>query len=304
MSTVSNLVQYIGKGVVKGYTTIVPPFAISSRQAVGPGGVPITQAALGDVVRVGLATASSASFDFNYSTGYSGNNGNINFVTATLNMCKYQPLTLTDSEILRLGSPEAALAQGEILGRRLAADVYSASLAQIVTAANFPYSSSYTSTNFTSSMLAPSDLVNNATSRGWPTDDMYMVADATLFTNLVQNPSIVAASNFSFTEQVAVTGRIKSVLGFKPYATSLTLPNSLHGFACTPNAMAITTVYHQPQVAAQKVIDDAFSIVDEQTGATIGYYAYYTPATRTLTRVYDCLAAASVLDPNAFYGIK
>src|SRR5579862_3174170 len=109
MSTVNNLTQYIGKGVVQGYAQVVPPFAISSRQAVGPGGVPITQAALNDVVRVGLATASSSSFDFTYAGGYSGNNGNINFQTATLSICKYQPLTLTDSEIIRLGSPEAAM---------------------------------------------------------------------------------------------------------------------------------------------------------------------------------------------------
>jgi len=303
MSTVSNLVQYIGKGVQQGYTTVIPPFAISSRQAAGPGGVPITQAAKGDVVRIGLASASTASFDFDYGTGYTGNNGQIAFKTATLSICKYQPLTLTDSEIIALDSPEAAMAQGFVLGRRLAADVLSASYASIITAANFPNSSSYTATNYTSSMLAPSDLVNFAINKNWPDGDKYMVADATLFTNLVQNSSIVAASNFSFTEQVAVTGQIKSVLGFKPYQTSLTLPNSLHGFVCTPNAMSITTVYHQPQIGSQKVVNDAYAIQDP-SGATIGFYEYYLPGTRTLTRVFDCLAAATVLDPNAFYGIK
>ena len=96
----------------------IPPFAISSRQAVGPGGVPITQAAVNDVVRVGLAQANTASADFTYSIGYSGNNGQIDFKTATLNICKYQPL-LYGFRNPAFGSPEAAMAQGIVLGRQL-----------------------------------------------------------------------------------------------------------------------------------------------------------------------------------------
>src|SRR5262245_37144767 len=102
MATVSNLVQYIGKGVVQGYVSVIPPFLASSVPATGPGGAAITQAGLNDVVRLGLASAGSASGDFTYASGYSGNNGNIAFKTATLNICKYQPFTLTDTEVIQL----------------------------------------------------------------------------------------------------------------------------------------------------------------------------------------------------------
>ena len=305
MSTVSNYVQYIGKGVVQGYANIIPPFAISSRQAVGPGGVPVTQAGIGDIVRVGYATAGSSSFDFTYAGGYSGNNGNINFALATLNICKYQPLTLTDTEILRLGSPEAAMAQGVVLGRRLAGDVLSASYAATIGASSYPNSSSYASTAFTaSSMVGPADLDNYANTQNWPDGDRYMVAGTTLWNKLMQNSGIVASSNFGFNSAVAQTARLTNVYGFVPYKTSLALPLGATGFVCTPNAMSLTTVYHQPQEASQKVVNDAYAITDDMSGATLGFYEYYSPSTRTLTRVFDCLAAATVLDPNALYLIK
>ncbi len=313
MSTVSNYTQYIGKGVMAGYTSIIPPFLCSGRPATGVGGAPITSAGIGDVVRLGLASAATKSIDFTYATGYSTtNNGQINFKTATLNICKAQPFQFTDTEILQLGSQDASFAQGIVLGKRLAADVLSASYASVISATNYPNSSSagsasrgYVAADFSSaSMVALADLDNQANAQNWPDDERFLVAGYTLWNYLLQNTGVIAASNFGFNSIVAQTAQLRSVYGFTPYKTSLTLPNSDTGFACTPNAMALTTVYHQPQDAATKVIDDAFEIRDDKTGVTLGYYAYYSPATRTITKVFDCLAAVTTLDPTALLHIK
>jgi hypothetical protein len=302
--SLGNYTQYIGRGVVQGYTSIIPPFMVQSRQATGPGGTPITTAGLNDNVRVGLATGTSASIDVTYTGGYGNqNNGNIPFKIATMNIWKAQPLFVTDTEALQIGE-EGLVAEGQLLGLKLAADVLSASWAPTISTANFPTHAANSASAFTSSANAAfADLQKKANDNNWPTE-RYLVANTTLWQNFMLNSGITAASNFGFNAQVAQTGQLNSVFGFKPYYTTLTLPNVDNGFACTRNAMVLTTLWAKPQDGSNRVVNDAFAIQDDVNGITLGYYEYYEPNTRTLRKYFDALAGVTTLDSNALIHIK
>jgi hypothetical protein len=294
MATVSNLTQYFTQGAIEGFSDLVAPLTAFSFKAEQEGAV------LNDVVRVPFIAANTSSYAFTYAGGYANNNGQVVGKSVTLNNLLYQKYDLTDAEMQQL-SPDAITRQGNVLGRRLAADFISASFANVVSNVNYPTSSSYTSGQFTSS-VAIADLDKRANDAKWVDGERYLIAGTGLWQNLMNNTNFTNAYAFGGAEAVK-EGRLPNIFGFQPFKTTVTLPASDTGFACNSNAMAIVMAYHRPAAEASNIVESV-KMVDEKTGIVLGYRSWYDPTYATTKRVIEVLGGSALVDPNALIHIK
>ena len=291
---VSGLNQYITEGAIEGFvTTLAPLTAFGYAVKVGVSG-------LNDVVRVPFVQNTSASYAFDYTNGYANNGNNVVAKSITLDNLMYQRITLTDTDLMALNQ-EALTRIGHQAGMRLANDVISASLATVLTVANFPQSSSVSADFSSSAGLAAID--KKANDLKWPRGERSLIADSTLWQQLMLNTTIFNASYFG-TDLPVKAGRIEEVIGFYPYMVGLTLPLSAHGIATNPNGILFANGYHQPQD-----YDGAYTAVDQMTdaggtGLTLGFRQWYDPLRASNVRVLDCLTGVGVGDPNGIFLIK
>jgi len=294
MAGISNMAQVFVKGAIEGFTDLVAPITAFSYATDTAG------AALGDTVKVPYVANTSGSSTFTYDAGYSGAGNGVTGKDITLSTLLYQPISLTDADMAQI-TPEVATRLGRQAGARLASDVLSASFAATITAANFPLSCSYTATQWTSA-LAPADADLQANTYKWPDSERFLIAGTTLWSNLLANSAVNAAYAYGSPE-VIKEGRIPSIMGFKPYKVTVALPNSDKGFIVNPNAVLLGMAYHQPEGAADTVVNKA-KMVDEKTGLVIGYREWYDPAKATTVRVLDCLFGVAKGADNALFHIK
>lgn len=294
MAGISNMTQLFVEGAIEGFTDLVAPITAFSYAVESNG------AALNDTVRVPYVANTSGSSTFTYAAGYTGAGNGVTGKDITLSNLLYQPISLTDADFAQI-TPEVATRLGRQAGARLASDVLSASFASVVTAGNFALSCSYTSTQWTGAIaLADADL--QANTYKWPDSDRYLIAGTSLWSSLLQNTAVNAAYAYGSPE-VIKEGRIPSVMGFKPYKVTVTLPNSDKGFIVNPNAILLGMAWHQPQGAANSTVT-ATRMTDEKTGLTIGYREWYDPAKATTVRVLDCLFGVAKGSDNALFHIK
>lgn len=295
MATGQNIAQTIANGAIEGFSDLLAPISAFS-YAVKP-----TGAALGDTVKVGFVSNASGSSTFDYENGYSGNANGVLGKDVVLNNLLYQPIRLTDAELMQM-SEESLKALGRKAGARLAADVISASFASVVSAANYPASSSvpYTATSYTSS-AALADLDKQANNLKWVDGERFLIAGTTLWNSLMQNTSVINAANYGDASAIR-DGKLPAVMGFVPYKVTINLPNSDTGFAVTPNAILFGNAYHQPGEQSKGVVD-AVQATDER-GLTIGYRSWYNPSKATTEKVIECLFGALKGDGNGLIHIK
>ena len=299
MSTVSNLNQYLTMGAIEGFTSLIMPVTAFG-YVVKPG-----QCAINDVVRVPFAQNTSASYDFTYGTGYASDGNTVTGKSVTLDGVKYQKITLTDSDLALL-NPEAIMRIGRQAGQTLASDVISASLAAVVTEANFSRSgsvagglASYGCFTGSAAITALQKAVNDLK---WPIGERSLICSTALYQSLMGNTAINAAYAYGNSNPIQ-NGVVGSVFGFTPYLTSLTLPNSDYGFAVNPNAILFANAYHAPvDYGSQYTAVQQLS--DTKTGLTIGFRQFYDPLKATNVRVFDCLFGQGVGNSTALYHIK
>jgi|ERR1035437_5612434 hypothetical protein len=292
----TGLNRYLTEGAIEGFVaTVAPLTALGYAVKIGPAG-------LNDVVRVPYAQNVSASYAFDYTNGYANNGNTIVGKAITLNSLMYQRIALTDSDLIVLNQ-EAITRIGNQAGRRLATDVISASLATILTDANFPNSGSNSMVaTFTSSVgLAALDKLANDSK--WANGERSLICDTTLWQNLMINTTIFNASYFG-TDLPVKQGRIEEVIGFYPYKCEFTLPNSTHGIATNPNGILFANGYHQPQDYDGMYVDVQEMRDAGGTGLTIGFRQFYDPLRATNVRVFDCLSGVGVGDGNGVIQIK
>lgn len=295
MSTVSNLTQYIINGAMTGFVSLIAPLSSFAYP------VEVDGLVLNDHVRIPFASAGTSSLAFSYASGYgTNNNGNIAGKDITLSSLLYQPLQITDAE-MKVLSPAVLERQGAILGRKLAVDVISASLASVVSTANYAQSSSYSGSQFATS-TALADIDQRANTNNWPDGERYLLAGTTLWNGLMQNPQVINAYAFGGPQAVQ-DGKIPAFFGFQPFKVSFTLPNSDTGFACHPNALAFAMGYNQPADESKGLVT-ALKIKDPTTGLVIGYREWYDPNYATVKRTFDCLSGCTVGDSTALLHIK
>jgi hypothetical protein len=290
---VSNLNKYLTEGAIEGFASLIAPITALSYVVKGT-------SALNDVVRVPYATNNSASGDFSYGTGYSADYNEVVGKSVTMDKLKFQPIKLTDSDLATL-NPEALKAVGNAAGARLAADVISASLAAVVTQANFPNSGSFGASSFTAS-LGLANLNKVANDYGWLPTDRTLICNTTAWFNLMQNSAVIQASSFGSSDPVQ-QGKLSTVIGFNPYVVNIALPNSDQAIALSRNGILFAQGYHAAQDSGQ-AYTALEQITDTKSNLTIGFRQYYDAAKATNYRVFDCLFGVGVGAANALYHFK
>jgi len=294
MATVSNLDQLFVQGAIEGFVDLVMPITSFSYA------VDVNGASLNDAIRVPFVANASGSSAFTYAAGYSGTSNGVTGKDILLSNLLYQPVSLTDADFAKI-TPEVVTRLGKQAGARLAADVISASFASVVTAGNYPNSASYTSTAFTSS-VALADLDNKANIYKWADGERTLIAGTTLWNSLMNNSGVTQAYAFGGSEAIR-NGTIPSVFGFKPYKTTVTLPNSDTGFACSTNALLFGMAYHQPKGESNGIVN-AIKATDEKTGLVIGLRSFYDPYKATTVKVIEALFGVAKGADNGLIHIK
>lgn len=260
----------------------------------------IEGAALNDVVRVPLITCGTGSNSFTYSGGYSGTNTTANGKNVTLSNLFYQPITLTDQDIAVIAkNPSTITNMINAAVRHLASDVISSSFASTVNITNYPTSQSFTSSQFASGTTALVALDTFANTNKWT--DRNLVSGVTLWSNLVQNSAVIAASNFG-TGEVIQKGSLDQVFGFKTQKVTVPLPSGATGFIANSNAMTIAFAYHKPAAGHNYTVAQA--LVDETTGIPLGIKQWYDPYKATTNIIIECLTGAAPVDSTALSFIK
>lgn len=289
----NDLNQYLTQGAQEGFSEIVAPLTAFS-YVVKPGAC-----ALNDTVRVPFAQNVSASGDFTYETGYATSGNSVTGKSVTLSTLKYQKIALSDSDLVLL-NPESIVRLGRQAGNRLAADFIGAVFTNTLTQANFAASGSATYDQFSSSAAVASldKAVNDAK---WPVGERSLICGTSLWQSLMNNPSVINAQNYGSSEPVQM-GRLKSLLGFAPYVTTVTIPNSAKGFAVNPSAVLVGNAYHAPQDAGSQYI--AANQIVLENGLTIGFRQFYVPEKGTSVRVFDVLGGSGVGNSTGLYWIK
>ena len=297
MATVVNLNQYLTQGAIEGFLDLIAPITAFS-YVVKPGAV-----ALNDNVRVPFAQNTSASNAFAYSTGYATEGNAIVGKTVTLNNLLYQMIKLSDSDLMLL-NPESLVRIGHQAGARLAIDVISSSFAATLTTATYTNSGSapgYLAASLSSSAgLAALDKAANDAK--FPDGERTLICNTTAWAALMSNAQVVNFQNFGSTDPVQ-QGKLRSVLGFTPYKTTLTIPGSKNGFIVNPNALLFGNGYHTPQDYGAQY-NSVQQMTDAKSGLTIGFRQYYDPVKATNVRVFDCLFGSAVGDSTALIWVS
>lgn len=297
LTNATPLQQYFINGVMTGFVDLIMPLT-SFAYSVNQNG-----AALNDHVRVPFAISpTSASSAFAYSTGYTGNNGNIQSKDVQLSNLLYQPLQLTDAEMAIL-PPAVVEKQGQLLGRRLGIDFVSASLVSINTT-NYLLSSSFPAASFTSS-IAMADLDFRANTQKWPDGlgNRYLIANTTVWQSLLNNNNVNQAFAFGGISAIQ-NGQIPALFGFQPFKTTVALQPNINGFIASPNALVVAMAYHKPAPQASSILVNSQMLTDEKTGVVLGYREWYDASHATVNKVFDVLGGATVGDANALILIK
>lgn len=292
---VTNLARLFVEGAVEGFVDFVVPVTAFSTA------INVVGADIGDTVRVPFVNNASASSAFSYATGYVANGNGVTGKDITLNTLLYQEFNLTDTEMSEL-STDALIRLGRQAGARLGVDVMSASLAAVISDANFPTSASYSSVAFSGS-AALADLDKLANDKKWPSQDRSIIAGTSLWQQLMSNPGITAAYAYGGSEAVRL-GQIPSIFGFKPYKTTSTLPNGDKGIAMAPQGILLGMAWHKAPSEANTVLIDSFQATDTRTGLVLGYRSWYDPKFATTMKVIDCLIGVALGDPNGLIQIK
>lgn len=294
MAVLNNMEQLFLNGAIEGFTDLVMPVTAFSYASDTAG------ASLNDKVKVAYVANASGSSTFTYAAGYSGAGQGVTGKDITLSNLLYQPIALTDADFAKI-TPEVVTRLGRQAGARLAADVLSASLAAVVTEANFVTSGSLVASAYSGS-AAWAALDKMANDLKWPEGDRAIIAGTTLWQHFMNNDTFNKAYGYGGTELVR-EGKVPMAFGFKPYKTTIALPNSDTGFAVNPNAILLGMAWHQPQGDANTVVSSTRA-VDEKTSIVIGYRSWYDPAKATTVRVIDCLFGVAAGNGNALIHIK
>jgi hypothetical protein len=297
----ANLTQVFIQGAIEGYVDLIAPLTAFSYN------VEQNSATLNDQVIVPFCSVTSASVAFTYANGYSTSqdNGIVNGKTVTLNNLLYQPIRLTDQDMLKL-SPEVVARLGHQAGAKLATDVISASFASVLTLTNFAQTGSADAPQYTSSLNALANLDKLANDKKWPDGNRFIVAGTQLWSNVMSNTSVNQFINYG-DPSVVKNAKLPSIMGFTPFKVTVPLTSyqtgSCAGFAATPNAMVFAQGYHAPGPDASNIVE-AIKAVDDRTGLVIGYRRFYDPYKATTVQIIESLSGVAVADPNALVHIR
>lgn len=291
---VSNMTRTWLDGVVKGFTVGTLPISAVS-YAVNQEG-----ASVGSIIRVPFVSNESGSLAFTEAGGYSlsSNNGVVG-KDITLDTVLYQPWYLSDSQTKNL-TPQSIEMLGVVAGERLSSDVLSHSFANVITQTNFPDSGSYTSTNYTGSILPLATLDKFANERNWPKQGRNLIMGTDLEFAIKSNDKLVQAYSVGTTQTIQ-GGSVPQLYGFNCYGVNFTLPNSDKGIALNANGMLFGMSYFSPEDRTNVIYSER---IVTPNGLVLGYVEFAVPQYRHTFRAVECLFGAAAGAPRAVYHIK
>ena len=288
---VSNVSKYFLQGVVEAFNYAIAP--LSSFSTV----TQLAGANLNQYITVpNVRLASTASSTFAHSSGYSGDNTDINGVQVQLTNWNYQPFDWTDSTAALL-SPDAQRSQGRSLGNRLAFYVVKDILS---TTSSF--------TNTTQSLGSAWATVAPLTSLGQTADDAYwpqapdrsLLLSPALWWKLASNTTTLIASGYGDASMVK-RGFLEDYYGFKIVKTHC-LPSTVRGLAVNPRAIAVGVSIPTPQAGHN--LDEVAQLQNEDgSGLPLQYVRYYDPNKRKMVNIIETLSGKTLLDSTAGYNL-
>lgn len=197
-------------------------------------------------------------------------------VTVTINRHKHVPIGQNDLDAAN--SSESTLEsfarqQGRALAVAVIQDIFT-----LLTTSNFTSATAVASTALDVPQLRRARLLLNQADV--PMDPRSLLLDSTPMDALLSVTNFVQAHMFK-DNQVLQEGKIMRALGFDFYELNSLFPsgNSVMGFACHAQAIAVAMRYLAPQ--AGHTYADVRAITDPETGITIGLRDHYDNNTGT-----------------------
>ena len=217
-----------------------------------------------------------------FADSYEGDGGTLNAIRVNIEKHKIVTVRISDTEYSKSSNADIqkfAFQQGRALAQAVLDDIWSA----------FTTSYSSTVTGLTTLTLANVRALRKAMSADKvPLDQRSLILDSDLYDGLLSQSNLSDASQFGARDAI-VDGRVPRVYGMNVYEVTSVPSNSisLKGFAVHPNALAVA-VRSLPAQAPSEYLA-ATTATDAETGLTIGYRRFYSPATGRHHASFECV---------------
>jgi hypothetical protein len=217
-----------------------------------------------------------------FADSYEGDGGTLNAIRVNIEKHKIVTVRISDTEYSKSSNADIqkfAYQQGRALAQAVLDDIWSA----------FTTSYSSTVTGLTTLTLANVRALRKAMSADKvPLDQRSLILDSDLYDGLLSQSNLSDASQFGARDAI-VDGRVPRVYGMNVYEVTSVPSNSisLKGFAVHPNALAVA-VRSLPAQAPSEYLA-ATTATDAETGLTIGYRRFYSPATGRHHASFECV---------------
>lgn len=214
-----------------------------------------------------LVTA--ASTDWNASNGYVMGDGTQQAKTVTVNKRKYQPLSVSSSELSR----QPAINLGRLAAQnadKLGYDVFSDVLSVVVSATYGAASFTGAASTFDSSDIA--DLKGVADVANWPDMGRALIIKSAYDVNVLKDSGVKAAYAFGSAEPIRL-GRVPSILGFDYFVCENIPANgqNLVGMISVPSGILFASAPVMPADEVRGQLANYQVITHPETGITLEY---------------------------------
>ena len=254
---------------------------------------------IGDVVKVPYATTQTSSTDFNYDAGYNNDSTVLGVHPVTLSKLSYQKFTITDTDATKL-TTKSVLNIVRQAGEKLAADVVQSCLETVINDTNFPTSASCAHTSLTSS-AAIADLVTQADTALWGSENRNIILTPSAWNKLINNPSLNQAFNYGGA-QVVQDDKPAKVSGFNVYKTNISMPNSCKAIVLNPNAILFANGLHKVNPINNQYVTQTTSA--DKNGLTISMRSWYDANKASTVYVLECLHGVTTGTGTALFQMK
>jgi len=225
-------------------------------------------AARGASVEVPLVANLTAT---NFADSYEGDGGTLNAIRVNIDKHKIVTVRISDTEYSKSSNADVqkfAYQQGRALAQAVLEDIWSS------------FTTSYAApvTGLTTLTLANVRTLRKELSADKvPLEQRSLVLDSDLYDGLLSQSNLSDASQFGARDAI-VDGRVPRVYGMNVFEVTSLPTNSitLKGFAVHPNALAVAVRALPAQAPSEYLA--ANTVTDPETGLTIGYRRFYSPA--------------------------
>jgi hypothetical protein len=242
-------------------------------------------AARGASVEVPLVANLTAT---NFADSYEGDGGVLNALRVNIDKHKIVTVRISDTEYSKSSNADIqkfAYQQGRALAQAVIEDIFSSFVTTAGSAAQF----SASVTGLTTLTLANVRLLRKAMSADEvPLDQRSLILDTDLFDGLLSQSNLSDASQFGARDAI-VDARVPRVYGMNVFEMTSLPANGIcfKGVAVHPNALAVA-VRSLPAQAPSEYLA-ATTATDAETGLTIGYRRFYSPATGRHHASFECV---------------